>query len=172
MAFQFRIYYNICLKQFRSKEIGAVEPTTRHATRMEAQAYATAERRRQVEFGAGLRQRRLLGRLSFPLFVVTLEWTNSTGGFVLRAQASIRCLGTERHLMPLLHRGNSEVSHPFFEGVDLGLIFTPPQSGDAVLVIAEVVAGGYTDASACEILWPGRKHGASGIGGQRRSRRS
>ena len=125
MAFQFRIYYNIFLKQFRSKEIGAVEPTTRHATRMEAQAYATAERRRQVEFGAGLRQRRLLGRLSFPLFVVTLEWTNSTGG-----------------------------------------------SGDAVLVIAEVVAGGYTDASACEILWPGRKHGASRIGGQRRSRRS
>ena len=125
MAFQFRIYYKIFLKQFRSKEIGAVEPTTRHATRMEAQAYATAERRRQVEFGAGLRQRRLLGRLSFPLFVVTLEWTNSTGG-----------------------------------------------SGDAVLVIAEVVAGGYTDASACEILWPGRKHGASGIGGQRRSRRS
>ena len=125
MAFQFRIYYKIFLKQFRSKEIGAVEPTTRHATRMEAQAYATAERRRQVEFGAGLRQRRLLGRLSFPLFVVTLEWTNSTGG-----------------------------------------------SGDAVLVIAEVVAGGYTDASACEILWPGRKHGASRIGGQRRSRRS
>ena len=101
-----------------------------------------------------------------------VEWTNSTGGFVLRAQASIRCLGTERHLMPLLHRGNSEVSHPFFEGVDLGLKFTPPQSGDAVLVIAEVVAGGYTDASACEILWPGRKHGASRIGGQRRSRRS
>ena len=125
MAFQFRIYYKIFLKQFRSKEIGAVEPTTRHATRMEAQAYATAERRRQVEFGAGLRQRRLLGRLSFPLFVVTLEWTNSTGG-----------------------------------------------SGDAVLVIAEVIAGGYTDASACEILWPGRKHGASGISGQRRSRRS
>ena len=125
MAFQFRIYYKIFLKQFRSKEIGAVEPTTRHALHMEAQAYATAERRRQVEFGAGLRQRRLLGRLSFPLFVVTLEWTNSTGG-----------------------------------------------SGDAVLVIAEVVAGGYTDASACEILWPGRKHGASGIGGQRRSRRS
>ena len=125
MAFQFRIYYKIFLKQFGSKEIGAVEPTTRHALHMEAQAYATAERRRQVEFGAGLRQRRLLGRLSFPLFVVTLEWTNSTGG-----------------------------------------------SGDAVLVIAEVVAGGYTDASACEILRPGRKQYASGISGQRRSRRS
>ena len=72
MAFQFRIYYKIFLKQFRSKEIGAVEPTTRQAVHMEAQAYATAERRRQVEFGAGLRQRSLLGRLSFPLFVVTL----------------------------------------------------------------------------------------------------
>ena len=36
MAFQFRIYYKIFLKQFRSKEIGAVEPTTRHALHMEA----------------------------------------------------------------------------------------------------------------------------------------
>ena len=55
MAFQFRIYYKIFLKQFRSKEIGAVEPTTRYAARMEAQAYAyaTAERRRQAEFGEG-----------------------------------------------------------------------------------------------------------------------
>ena len=45
----------IFLKQFRSKEIGAVEPTTRYAARMEAQAYAyaTAERRRQAEFGEG-----------------------------------------------------------------------------------------------------------------------
>ena len=54
MAFQFRIYYNIFLKQFRSKEIGAVEPTTRYAGRMVAWfSYATAERRRQVEFGEG-----------------------------------------------------------------------------------------------------------------------
>ena len=36
MAFQFRIYYKIFLKQSRSKEIGAVEPTTRHALHMEA----------------------------------------------------------------------------------------------------------------------------------------
>ena len=53
MAFQFRIYYKIFLKQFRSKEIGAVEPTTRHVAKLEKQrgAYATAERRRQAIFG-------------------------------------------------------------------------------------------------------------------------
>ena len=45
MACQFRIYYKIFLKQLRSKEIGAVGPTTRHAARMEA--YAKAERRRE-----------------------------------------------------------------------------------------------------------------------------
>ena len=41
------------MKQFRSKEIGAVEPTTRYAERQAREGWAAAERRRQEEFGEG-----------------------------------------------------------------------------------------------------------------------
>ena len=41
------------MKQFRSKEISVVEPTPRYWARQQHQGFATAERRRQVEFGEG-----------------------------------------------------------------------------------------------------------------------